>query len=763
MAQWQEDEETVEPDTHHQSEPVKLLTRTVLRGRNPYHTSTVVRQTFDFGSLQAVRSGEIGSGFAEQFIESFRTLRRALPNGDFSRDFFQRLSEPPGVAIEEAVLEAIMALEATLAFERGRLDAEIFGMIEPVDIARQTALIWPSNSPNTSRQVAEIGLAGVIALLPAHYAKMPSPDVSALEDHFAKLRRRVRRRRPTAGAAALAAAAPGQGIACQVLGGDRLRLGQGAFQRTIAVSTSINAVGLTDDSNDVMQRLADVGLPVPQRYRPALERQAADSLEPARAGVLVNLPGPARHDQGPSPIDASARIISVADQTEAPREDRSVDGGFGGQDFSLLVIDGRYTAAVRRMPPIIEGDGESTTKDLVRQLNRDPFRDDFRMMRVPIDDDLINHLGKQGVRLDDVLPAGRVVSLRSSPSISAGGAAIDVTDEVHHDNRMLAERVGKVLDQDFISIDFVTTDISRSYKVGVGTIMKINAEPELHGYLWPRHSKRDGLAPTVLAHLLKGRAEVQIPASLIAGDRGTGRIARELDGLLRGNRRSVGLVTRHGAFINGEALDIPDSRRRRSLGLLIHDPRIEALVGAVSLRQIVKRGMQLETCQSSAITSRNVDGDVDLFRKGMDVLIRATLGHIVVSADDVLALDAVRMVEASRVILVTPRRQGNTLERHLAEGGPAIVTRWREDQEQIVLIEAGEPILTLPTGETGRPSPRRPQKRSIEARMFALALAHGLGLQVSELEQAIGQAPDLVPTVKREGRPDPAAAVSGLP
>lgn len=761
MTQWQQDDEPV-ADNDHRSDSVQFLSRSVLRGRNPYHVSTVVRQTLDLGDLKGLHSGLVGFEFAEQFIASFRTLRQALPKGDFSRSFFQRLSEPPGVAIEEAILEAITALEATLAFERGRLDADIFGIIEPAEAEGQTTLIWPTNSPNTSRQLAEIGLAGVIALLPAQYHRIPGLDASALEEQFAKIRRRVRRRRPTVAAAALAAAAPGQGIVCEVLGGDRLRLGQGAFQRTIAVSTSIKAVGPADDEHDVMQRLVEIGLPVPHRFRSESQRSAGKDLEQARDPVLVDLPSHMRQDGAASTIDGGGGLTSVAAPTLGPTRDSSLDGGFGGQDYSLLVIDGRYTAAVRSMPAIIEGDGESTTRDLIGQLNRDPFRDDFRMMQVPIDDDLISHLQRQGVRLDDVLPAGRVVSLRSIASISDGGVTIDVTDQVHIDNQELAERVAKILDRDFLSIDFATTDISRSYKVGVGTIMNIDAEPNLHGYLWPRHSKQHGLAQTVLAHIIKGRTETKIATCLIAGDRGTGRIARELDSLLRGNDRSVGLVTRNGAFINGEALDIPDSRRRRSLRLLINDPRIEALVGAVSLRQIVKRGLQLEACQASAITSRNVDGDVDLFRRGMDVLIQATSGRIVVSVDDTLALDAVRVVDASRVILVTPRRQGAVVERHVEEGGPAIMTLWHEDQEQIVLIEGGGPVLTLPIGEISRARPGRLKRRPIDATMFAIALAHGLGLQAGELKQAIGQASTKVSTDISEDVPHSAAVASRI-
>ena len=67
------------------------------------------------------------------------------------------------------------------------------------------------------------------------------------------------------------------------------------------------------------------------------------------------------------------------------------------------------------------------------------------MTRIELDEPTEDFLAQNGYELDSVPERGDVVSLRRNANLSTGGTAEDVTDEVHPDNRSIAERAAKRL------------------------------------------------------------------------------------------------------------------------------------------------------------------------------------------------------------------------------------------------------------------------------------------------------------------------------
>ena len=72
---------------------------------------------------------------------------------------------------------------------------------------------------------------------------------------------------------------------------------------------------------------------------------------------------------------------------------------------------------------------------------------------------------------------GEIVYLRSTANLSTGGTAIDVTDVIHPDNREMAERTIKAIGLDIGGVDFLTKDITESYREAGGGICEVNAGP----------------------------------------------------------------------------------------------------------------------------------------------------------------------------------------------------------------------------------------------------------------------------------------------
>ena len=189
------------------------------------------------------------------------------------------------------------------------------------------------------------------------------------------------------------------------------------------------------------------------------------------------------------------------------------------------------------------------------------------------------------------------------------------------------------------------------------------------------------------------------PVALIVSARGASSIAGDFERLLRATARRVGV-----------------------------------LVAATSPRRIVREGLRLDRCSVAAIADTAPRADSEEFRRGIEVVLKATSGFVVIDAANEAAVAATRGVDRARVVLCT-RRENEAARLHAAAGGPVVVRRSRCGNAVIELRSAGIVLASVPvpsarvTGDTGR-------RRRLRALMFAVALAFGLGLSPHEMAAA---------------------------
>jgi hypothetical protein len=187
--------------------------------------------------------------------------------------------------------------------------------------------------------------------------------------------------------------------------------------------------------------------------------------------------------------------------------------------------------------------------------------------------------------------------------------------------------------------------------------------------------------------------------ALIVGARGASSIAGDFEKLLRATTRRVGVV-----------------------------------VAATSPRRIVREGLQLDRCSVAAIADAAPPTDSEEFRRGIEVVLKATSGFVVIDADNAAAVAATRGVDRARVVLCA-WRENEAVRLHAAAGGPVVVRRSRCGNAMVELRSAGIVLASVAvssvgvTGETGR-------RRRLRALMFAVALAFGLGLSPEEIAAA---------------------------
>jgi cyanophycin synthetase len=699
---------------------MKLLDSTILRGCNVHHGSTVIRQEVELGSLAGLHSGHAGADFAERFLDRFRALRQLLSDSDMSEAFVERLRSAAGAPFEEVLLEAIVAVETAVAFARRDFEALRFATFERADAANIALLVWECRSPQASRAAAQVALVGCLELLPPELRSMAPSDAPDFATALAEAKARVTRKGQSTTAAVLALAARRRGIPCEAFGGPFLRLGHGVSQRLIYASvterTSLAASQLARNKHRTNRRLAELRLPVTRQVAVSTPAQAVEAAASIGYPVVVK---PVKEKQ------AVGVTIGVANEDDVRKafagarhaERRVIVESFvPGHAYRLLVIGGKFIAALQTIPATVTGDGERTIGQLVDELNADPLRDGYHLYPVPVDNELRRDLHLAGYSLDHVLERGATIPLRLAANVAVGGLHSDVTDIVHPDNQLLAIRAAEGIGLDIAGVDFVTPDISRSYKEAGGSIIEVNARPGLCMHTCPRHGKTRHAAGAVLELLFPLGTTGRIPVALVAGDRHAARVARALDRLLRGGGKLTALAMRKHAFVGGEPAEIDASRPDRTLPTLLRDPRVQMLVGTVSLERTLKRGLGIETCDVAAILkSRDRHHG-----RSAEVVARATRGAIVVRADDEAALHALAAIEPARLILVASGTQDPVVARHTAASG-AVVLRTRErSQEWIVVYRDGKVVASA-----------RAAGRRVEVRMFALALAYGLGVTLA--------------------------------
>ena len=331
-----------------------------------------------------------------------------------------------------------------------------------------------------------MSLALIHSLLPAEVKPDDAPgDDWEFGEERDRFIRYAQRRAFGPSTASLVRAAEERGIPWIRLNRQSLvQFGHGKYQHRIQATTTCNtsniAVELASDKEETNSILRDLGLPVPKQR---LVRSSSDAKRAAaRIGFPVVLkPLSGNHGRGVS-INLKTNDEVEAAFAKAREHGRNiiVESFLEGHDHRLLVVNGELVAAAKRVPGHVVGDGRQTIEQLVEVVNEDPRRGvghEKVLTRLELDHQAERLLAKLGYDRNTVPKDGETVYLRLTANLSTGGTAIDVTDTIHPDNRDMAIRTIKAIGLDIGGVDFLTKDITESYRETGGGICEVNAGP----------------------------------------------------------------------------------------------------------------------------------------------------------------------------------------------------------------------------------------------------------------------------------------------
>jgi cyanophycin synthetase len=400
------------------------------------------------------------------------------------------------------------------------------------------------------------------------------------------------------------------------IAGRTLQLGQGCHQSRVSATKTTRTNVVSNDiaaNKDFSRRITEgLGLPTPRYERVYRNQEAVQAAERIGYPVVVK-PNQGNMGQAVSVGMRDAREVSAA-YKRAREVGRSVlvEELVEGDDFRVLVINGQFCAASKRTPGHVVGDGVSTIDELLKELNADPRRGTgprSPWTRLEFDDQAERLLADRDMTRASIPLEGDTVYLRRNANTSDGGTAMDVTDEVHPDNRDIAVRAARGIGLDIAGVDFLIKDIGRSMWRGGGAICEINSRPGLRKHMWPANGPaRDIMTPIVDMLYPEGHPS-RIPIVGILGiDKYTARsTARLLAYLLESSGRRVGLAVGHRVHIEGRKSRTGRLKAPAAAQMILLDPDVDVAILEFTVNDIVQDGLGCDALDVSLIVPKLTD------------------------------------------------------------------------------------------------------------------------------------------------------------
>ena len=392
--------------------------------------------------------------------------------------------------------------------------------------------------------------------------------------------------------------------------GSLVMFGWGSRQRRIQAA-EIDATGAIAETiaqdKELTKRLLDAaGVPVP------LGRVVLDPDDAWLAAQEIGLPvviKPKDGNQGKGVtvnITTREQISAAFHSASEFRDDILVERYLPGHDYRLLVIGDKLVAAARRDPPMVVGDGVHTVRELVDQVNLDPRRGNGHatpLTKIRFDDIALGSLAKQGLQAHSVPGKGRRVVLRNNANLSTGGAATDVTDDVHPDVAARAIAAAHMVGLDICGVDLMCDSVLKPIEEQNGGIVEVNAAPGLRMHLSPSFGKGRDIGGAIVDMMFKDGDDGRIPVVAVTGTNGKTTTVRLIAHLLTASGLRTGMTNTDGVYIEGRRIDSGDCSGPRSARNVLLHPDVDAAVFETARGGLLREGLAFDRCQVAVVTN----------------------------------------------------------------------------------------------------------------------------------------------------------------
>ncbi|QDU65592.1 cyanophycin synthetase [Engelhardtia mirabilis] len=720
---------------------MRIVSQSVYLGPNIYANWRLIGLTVDLGALEEWPTVKLGSKWIDALLQAIPTLEEHGCSYGEPGGFLRRMREDEGTwlghVLEHCAIEIQNLAGADLSF----------GQTRSTGTPGQYHVVYDYDEPEVGLEAGELALKLILSLLPAELRPKDAEDAFDWDEERDAFIRRAQRLAFGPSTASLIKAAEERDIPWLRLNNYSLvQFGHGRYQKriqaTITSETRHIAVEIASDKEETNQILGDLGLPVPQQR---IVRDADRAVRAARriGYPVVVKPLNANHGRGVSiGLETDEQVLTAFEKAREHSRTILVEAFIRGLDHRMLVVDGKLIAVSKRVPGHVVGDGKHSIAELVEITNEDPRRGighEKVLTKLDIDHQARRLLNEAGLEPESVLEQGQIQFLRATANLSTGGTAVDMTDVVHPDNRAMAERAAKAVGLDVCGVDFLTTDITRSYKETKGAICEVNAAPGFRMHVAPSEGHPRDVAGPVIDMLFPPGSPRRIPIAAITGTNGKTTTTRMTAHVLKMAGRRVGFTTTDGVYIDGKLSVEGDMTGPTAARMVLRDPSVDTAVLETARGGLLKRGMGYRRCNVGAVL--NIDAD-HLGLRGIEtleqlarvkrVVIEVAKDTAVLNADDEHCLRMASFTSAEQICYVTMSPTHPLVKEHIRAGGRAVVLEEGMGGQMITIYDNGAHIPLLWTHEIPATIDGK-ARHNVQNALFASAITFSMGATLDDI------------------------------
>jgi cyanophycin synthetase len=724
---------------------MKFTETRVYRGPNLYAHFPVIRMTLELGAMEDYPSGKV-PGFSDALLATLPTLNEHGCSYGEAGGFVRRLTEGEGTwfghIMEHVALELQQLAGAKVTF----------GKTRGTGTTGEYHVVYAYEEERVGVAAGELALKLLYHLIPSDL-EIPGArnDDFQFGQELDELIEFAQRRQFGPSTASLVAAAEARDIPWIRLNDHSLvQFGHGRHQQrvqaTITSQTRHIAVDIASDKEETHKILADLGLPVPRQI---LVRTTEQAIRYARrfGFPVVIKPYNGNHGRGVTlNITDDEQVEAAVAVGKQHARTLVLEEMITGFDHRMLVIDGELIAVAKRVPGHVVGDGVSSIGTLVERVNSDPRRGighEKVLTRIEFDYQANRLLDVAGYTQDTVLKEGDVFYLRSTGNLSTGGTAVDMTDDLHPDNREMAMRAAKAIGLDVAGVDFITPDITRSHKDIGGAICEINAAPGFRMHVAPTEGTPRDVASPVIDMLFPPDTPARIPIAAITGTNGKTTTSRMVAHIHKMSGGTVGLATTDGVYIDGVRTVEGDMTGPTAAQMVLRDPSVDTAVIETARGGLLRAGLGYRSCNVGLVL--NVSND-HLGLKGIEtvealaevkrIVVEVARDCAVLNADDMHCLKMADHTTATRIAYFTMDSRNDLVRKHIQAGGLAAVLEEGINGHMITLYDdrSHMPLLwthLIPATLEGK------AMHNVQNAMAAATVAYAQGIKLENIRQGL--------------------------
>ena len=369
------------------------------------------------------------------------------------------------------------------------------------------------------------------------------------------------------------------------------------FRGSSPMEDSYHGVFVSMDKAASKELLKSVGMPVARDV-------VINSKEQLRkAAEIIGYPCVVKPIRGAQAIGISVNILSFDELQNA--FDYAKQSSFGnnpimieefieGYVHRIFIVRGKFFISIKKVPPILIGNGKSTIQRLIEEINEDrmdPCKNPDALRQIQINDELSAYLKKFHLTLESVLEENQEIQLSTTFTYGIHGASLENTTNITHpDIIQMAESIARVTHIDILAIDYISADINESFHEIKSAICEYNHFPGLGSLKQMGGSLHTSLE---VARALIGDDVGRIPIALVImenlnleqiNDWFVNNIKESNVGYMCGNKAAVGMLV----------LNTYESQGWNGVKTLLRQKTVEQVFLVCAKEEIFEKGLPVD-------------------------------------------------------------------------------------------------------------------------------------------------------------------------